>query len=87
MYSDISELERIREEVIMVYFKVLPRHSPGVTEGNHDNCQSGQSVPRSRFQQGTSQIQVGTVTTSINLVAWLDIIGFILSYMLVWSPS
>jgi hypothetical protein len=41
LYSDISELLRIREEVVMVYFKVLPRHLPGVTEENRENLQSG----------------------------------------------
>jgi hypothetical protein len=35
-YSDICELERIGEEVVMVYFKV----SLGVTE-NHRTPQSG----------------------------------------------
>jgi hypothetical protein len=41
LYSDISELERIGEEAVMVYFKVLPRHLPGMTWGNHENSQSG----------------------------------------------
>jgi hypothetical protein len=36
LHGDINELERIAEEVVMVYFKVLPNHSPGVTEGNHE---------------------------------------------------
>jgi hypothetical protein len=54
LFSDISELERIGEEVVMVYLKVLPRYLPGVTEGNHKNPQSGQSVPWSRFKLGTS---------------------------------
>jgi hypothetical protein len=27
--------------VVMVYFKVLPNHSPGVTEGNHEISWSG----------------------------------------------
>jgi hypothetical protein len=35
LYSDISEIERIGEEVVMVYFKVLNRHSPGATDRNH----------------------------------------------------
>jgi hypothetical protein len=39
--SDISELERIVEEVFMVYFKVLPRPLPGVTEGNNENLGQG----------------------------------------------
>jgi hypothetical protein len=38
--SDISELERIWEEVVIVYFKVLHTHLPGVTDGNHKNPQS-----------------------------------------------
>lgn len=29
LYSDISELESIGEEAVMVYVKVLPRHPPG----------------------------------------------------------
>jgi hypothetical protein len=30
---DMHFLERIGEEMVMVNFKVLPSHSPGVTEG------------------------------------------------------
>jgi hypothetical protein len=37
----ISEHERIGEELAMVYFKVLPKRLPGVTEGSHKNPQSG----------------------------------------------
>jgi hypothetical protein len=41
LYSDISELERLGEEMVIVYFKVLPNHLLEVTEGNHENPQSG----------------------------------------------
>jgi hypothetical protein len=41
VYSDIIKLERIVEEVVMVYFKVLPNHSPGLTGENHEDPESG----------------------------------------------
>jgi hypothetical protein len=41
LYSDISELEKIGEEVVIVYFKVLPNHLPGVTYGSHEHPQLG----------------------------------------------
>jgi hypothetical protein len=39
--SNISELESIGEEVVIIYFKALPRHLPGITEGSCENPQSG----------------------------------------------
>jgi hypothetical protein len=35
-----DELERIWKEVVVTYFKVIFRHLPGETEGNHENPQS-----------------------------------------------
>jgi hypothetical protein len=37
-----DELERIWKEVIVAYFRVLLRHSPGGTEENNTTFQSGQ---------------------------------------------
>jgi hypothetical protein len=39
LHGYVGELERTGEEVVMVYFKVLSNHSPGVTEGNNKNPQ------------------------------------------------
>jgi hypothetical protein len=51
---DISELERIGEEKVIIYFKVLSRLSHRMPESNHKDSLSGESVPQSRFKQGTS---------------------------------
>jgi hypothetical protein len=37
LYSDLSELESVGTEVVMVYFKLLLNHSFGVTDVNHKN--------------------------------------------------
>jgi hypothetical protein len=36
-----NELERMWKETVVAQFKVLSRHLPGGTEGNHEKTQSG----------------------------------------------
>lgn len=40
-----DEHERIGQEVVEVYFKVLSWHSPEGTEGNHKNFGQGHGSP------------------------------------------
>jgi hypothetical protein len=41
-----DELERIWKIALVVYFKVISRHSPGGTEDNHENNQIIQCAVR-----------------------------------------
>jgi hypothetical protein len=48
--------EEEEEGEVVVYFKVLPQHSPESNEGYQKKPQSGQSVYRTRFELGNSRI-------------------------------
>jgi hypothetical protein len=65
LHIDISEVERIGKDVVMVYFKVLPKHSFGVAEGTDKN-----SV---RIVCDTAEIQIRTsaCTEQILINSWL----------------
>jgi hypothetical protein len=54
--------ERIREEAVMAYFKVLSRNSPGRTNDNHKIVQLVQSVSGTIFEPGSPRIQTKTDT-------------------------
>jgi hypothetical protein len=62
------ELKNIAAEVVVTDFK-LSWHSLKWTEENNKNRQSGQTVSRPRFEQGTSKIKAGIVTDQANLFA------------------
>jgi hypothetical protein len=48
-------MEAKNEEVVMTYFQEMSHYSPEVTEYNHKNSQSVQSVPLPRFEQENSK--------------------------------
>jgi hypothetical protein len=55
-----DELERMWKEAVMLYFNI--RHSSGWTDENYENGHSAYSVSRVRFEVGTYQIQVRSLT-------------------------
>jgi hypothetical protein len=57
------ELERIGDEAIVAYLKVLQQDSPRGTEEYHETPEPGYLASRLRFEPGTSQIQVRSATT------------------------
>jgi hypothetical protein len=74
--SGISELERIGEEVVMVYFKVLPNHLPGVTEKPQKSLVRmvcAMDDVQTRHILNTSQ------NYHLSQLAWLNIRGLIYS--------
>jgi hypothetical protein len=50
-----SEVEGMWKETVMTYYKVLSRHSPERTEGNHVNL-SELSLSLPRLEPGVSRI-------------------------------
>jgi hypothetical protein len=59
------ELERICKEAVVASFKVLLLHSPGQTEENHKESQSGQPVSEQRFEIGPTEYEAGVLTTQL----------------------
>jgi hypothetical protein len=51
-----GELEKIREEVANVCFKVVPGSLPDKTKKNHKKLQGADYMPK--YELGTSQIQI-----------------------------
>jgi hypothetical protein len=78
-----DELERTWKGAVVVYFKILSRHSPGETrnEENQEKLYSGQWLYRPRFEQGTSRVHVRIVTAWRSLPISVD-----QSRWLIWRP-
>jgi hypothetical protein len=61
-----EKLKRIWKEVIVPNFKVLPLHSPGGTEENHENSQDNQSLGQD-LKPGPSEYESGWLTITFGL--------------------
>jgi hypothetical protein len=84
--SGISKLETISEEVIVVYFKVLPYHLPGET-GKPSKSLVRMACVTVSIQTGCLLNMNPIIISWVNFLGWLDIRGFISSYLFVWYPS
>jgi len=57
-----DEMERMWKELVAACFEILSLHLPGVTQGDHEEPQSGQPVSRPRFETETFEYEENILT-------------------------
>jgi hypothetical protein len=58
-------------------FKVLPRHSPGGTEENHENLSRDSRSPGRHLNPGPHEYEAGnhTITTFVSVLKRMDLVS------------
>jgi hypothetical protein len=69
-----NELERIRKEMVVAFFKALSRNLPGVTEEKSGKSQSGWAVSGPTFELGTSRIGNSSANRSTETIGVVTVI-------------
>jgi hypothetical protein len=58
----IGELERMLNEAVVAYFQLLYQHSPGRSEGDHEDTQSTWLSPERDWKPGPLENVTGVLT-------------------------